>query len=291
MAELATNQSVERAASVLRAFAAGDAAARSLRVADVARIVALRQSTTSRLLTTLEQARLVERDASGQYRLGPDLITLAGIAVNNHPVHHAARQPAQNLAAVTGLGANVAIRVEDTVFYLCNFEGALATRPFVLMGRRSPLHATALGKCLLLGMPEAERHRIGSRLTRYTAHTITDPDRLAAAVATVARHGYATDREELALGRCCVAAPLRDRAGRVVAALSLSGPATAIALTDRELELSRLVVETADTVSSQLGHHTPDPAGASPAADQLIAADQTSPDHLAHPRPDQRSRS
>jgi len=255
--EAGTNQSVERAAAVLRAFAGTG----TLRVTEVAKLARLQQSTASRLLSTLEQAGFVERD-DGQYRLGAELITLAGVALNGHPVHHAARQRAQTLAAETGLGVNVAVRREADLFYLCNFEGHLAPRSFVLTGRRNPLHATALGKCLLLEVAQS-RELLGV-LERYTPRTITDHDELAAAVEHTAWQGYSTETEELSLSRSCLAAPLRDRTGRVVAALSLSGPSSIVDLPARERELSRLVMETADAINSQLGHHGP--------ADQQIPA-------------------
>ncbi|GAA1551753.1 IclR family transcriptional regulator [Kribbella lupini] len=251
--EAGTNQSVERAVAVLRAF--GGSSAGTLRVTEVAHLTGLRQSTASRLLSTLEQAAFVERDADGQYRLGADLITLAGVAVNGHPVHHAARQPAQSLAAATGLGANVAVRRGREAFYLCNFEGRLAPRAFALTGRRNPLHATALGKCLLLDV-DGRRELLGE-LERYTPRTITDHAVLDTVLGQVAWQGYSTETEELSLSRSCLAAPLRDRSGRVVAALSLSGPSSVVDLATREQELSRLVVETADAINSQLGHHGP----------------------------------
>lgn len=251
--EAGTNQSVERAVAVLRAFARTSA----LRVTEVAKLAGLRQSTASRLLSTLEQADFVERDTDGLYRLGADLITLAGVAVNGHPVHHAARQLAQSLAASTGLGANVAVRRGDEAFYLCNFEGRLAPRSFALTGRRNPLHATALGKCLLIGLPSAVRRERLGELERYTPRTITDHDVLDAAIDQVVWQGYAIETEELSLSRACLAAPLRDRTGQVVAALSLSGPSSVVDLPTREQELSRLLVETADAVNSQLGHHGP----------------------------------
>jgi DNA-binding IclR family transcriptional regulator len=249
--EAGSNRSVERAVAVLRAFAVTG----SLRVTEVANLAGLRQSTASRLLSTLESAAFVERDADGQYRLGAELITLAGVAVNGHPVHHAARQPAQSLAAATGLGANVAVRRGHEAYYLCNFEGRLAPRAFSLTGRRNPLHATALGKCLLLGVDD--RRALLGELERYTPRTITDHDTLDAAIEQVAWQGYSTETEELSLSRSCLAAPLRDRSGHVVGALSLSGPSSAVDLATREHELSRLVVETADAINSHLGHHGP----------------------------------
>src|SRR3954451_9890263 len=149
-----TNQSVEKAVGVLNVFADGQ----PQRVADVAKATRLGQSTASRVLGTLESLALAERDpVSGLYRLGPELITLAGVALNQHPLYRAARQTAQDLAAELGLGANVAVRRDDALFYLMNFEGKDSPRSFALMGQRNPLHATGMGKCLLLGVPAEER--------------------------------------------------------------------------------------------------------------------------------------
>src|SRR5687767_6047054 len=99
------NQSVERAAAVLAAFHDGQL----LRVADVAARSGLGQSTTSRMLATLEALEFVEREDSGLYRLGTGLITIAGSALNQHPVYRASRPHAQEAAAVLGLGVNVSI--------------------------------------------------------------------------------------------------------------------------------------------------------------------------------------
>lgn len=261
MAEPGTNQSVEKAATVLSTFLPGG----PLRTADVAKRADLSQSTASRMLATLESVDLVERDELGMYRLGPALVTLGAAVVNSHPVHRAARQRAQNLAADLRLGANVAERRGDTLFYLCNFEGRDAPRPFVLTGQRNPLHSTGLGKCLLAGTtPEQRRELLGEPLAPFTDRTITDHDELDEAVAAVHTRGYTMEIEELALGRACVAAPILDQHGRVVAALSISGPLSALDLANREQALADTVVETADAISLDLGYvgpqHAPRPA-------------------------------
>lgn len=263
MPEAGTNQSVEKAAAVLNAFLPGG----SLRAADVAKRTDLSQSTASRMLATLESLELVERDEVGMYRLGPALVTLGAAVVNHQPVHREARQRAQNLAAELGLGANVAERRGSTLFYLCNFEGRLAPRSFVLAGRRSPLHATALGKCLLSTTTGAERRQLLGELPRFTERTIGDHEALDDAVAGVRTRGYCTEVEELALGRACIAAPILDEYGQVTAALSVSGPLSALDLGSRENALAHAVVETADAISLDLGyigpHHALAPASAS----------------------------
>ncbi|NUR91903.1 MAG: IclR family transcriptional regulator [Nonomuraea sp.] len=249
------NQSVERAISVLSAFLGGRP---ELRVSDVAKATGLGTSTASRLLATLETLEYVERDeVSGLYRLGTAPITLGGVALNHHPVHREARQITQDLAAALGLGANVAIRRGSSMFYLLNFEGKRAPRAFVLTGQRKPLHSTGIGKCLLLALSPDERRALLPALEGYTQQTITTHERLDEELTRVAGRGYATEIEELAFGRACVAAPIRGASGDVVAAISISGPLSAIDLPNRESELSRTVIEAADSISIGLGYVGP----------------------------------
>lgn len=247
------NQSVERAVAVLRAFVHERP---ELRVSDIARITGLGQSTASRMLATLESLDLVERDpSSGQYRLGLDHLTFAAVALNNHPVHREGRQVAQELACRLGLGANIAIRDGSTMFYLCNFEGRLAPKSFALAGQRNPLHATGIGKCLLLELDSAGRRELlGEELTGYTPRTAATFEVLDAQVDLITTRGYATEVEELSLGRACIAAPIRNARGHIVAALSISGPLSAIDLTSREAELAGLVIEAADSIATGLGY-------------------------------------
>ncbi|MCF6427483.1 MULTISPECIES: IclR family transcriptional regulator [Amycolatopsis] len=261
VSESGGNQSVERASAVLNAFTLGRPA---LRVSDVAAEVGLGISTTSRLLATLESVDLVRRDPVSQlYELGPAVLTMAGIALNNDPIYRQARPVAQRLAWELGLGANVAVRRGAELFYLLNVEGQLAQKSFSLMGQRNPLHATAMGKSLLLGLsPEQRRELLGPEpLHGFTGHTITTFEALDADLARIASRGYSTEIEELALGRACIAAPVRDHTGAVVAAISLSGALSAIALDEREADLGRTIVEAADSVSIGLGYlgpvHTP----------------------------------
>jgi DNA-binding IclR family transcriptional regulator len=251
------NQSVERALLVLRVFTGGRG---ELRVSDVAKAAGLGLSTASRLLATLETAGFVDRDpVSGLYRLGLDVVSLGGAVLNAHPVHREARQVAQNLAAELGLGANVAVRRDDRLFYLLNFEGRQSPRAFVLAGQRNPLHATGLGKSLLSGLTADERRDLlpDAALTAYTPRTIVDHERLDREIEKVAARGYATEVEELALGRACVAAPIRDGSGTVVAALSVSGALSVIDLGVREPALASAVIEAADSISVGLGYVGP----------------------------------
>ncbi|MGW7428176.1 IclR family transcriptional regulator [Streptomyces sp. NPDC054861] len=260
-AEQGTNQSVERAVSVLRALGSGST---ERRVSDIAVDAELGPSTTSRLLATLEQFDLVERNPiSGLYRLGLGTLPLATMALNGHPVHRASRMVLQGLAARTELGANVGILRGADLLFLANFEGTRTPRAYTQAGSTAPLHATAMGKCLVSRMTGDERRSLlGPELETHTEYTVTSHKALDEECEAVRRAGYAVEAQERALGRSSLAAPVLDSRGSVVAAISLWGPASLLGSLSaagkpgtRESELVGQVIEAADAVSQALGAH------------------------------------
>ena len=252
----ALTQTVERALSILTCFT--DARPRQ-RVSDLARQLDLSQSTVSRLLTTLESLGFVERDPqTGLYGLGLELVTLAGVALNQIEVRRQAMAELSAVAADLGLAANLAILRGDEIFYLATVEGPKAPKLHTMIGKRNLLHCTAMGKALLAYLPEAEREVILARLAypRFTPFTAGSAEELRPMVALVHERGYATEREELAFGRACVAAVIRDASGTVVAATSISGPLRALDLDQREAQLGARVIEMADHIAHRLGYLT-----------------------------------
>lgn len=245
-------QSAKRALTLLKAFADDPS---GLRVSALSKQTGMGQSTVSRLLGTLESSGYVRRDTqSGVYYLDLNVISLAGAALNQSSVYRETRQIAQELACDLGLGVNLAERRGASIFYLLHFEGRLAPRSFTMMGRTNPLHATGLGKCLISELPDTEVEGLIPDLPSFTSRTITKHKALREELYGIRRLGYAKELEELALGRACVATPIRDRTGGVVAALSISGSLSAIDLETREAELANIVIEAADQVSVGLGY-------------------------------------
>ena len=246
-----TNLSVQRALGVLTLFAEHGPV---LRVGEVAKLCGLGASTASRLLATLVDAKLLERDAAGSFHLGSAVITLAGVALNRSPLYREARTVAYEISQDTGLGVNIAELRDGHVFYLLHFDGRLATRSYTLMGRRNPLHATGMGKCLLADLSAAERTRLigPGPFDSYTAQTLTDAASLDEQLRLVRARGYATEHQELALSRACVAAPIRGRGNATVAAISISGPLSALRMENREADLARIVIEAADRIGTAI---------------------------------------
>jgi len=251
-----------------------------LRVGDVSRLMSVSDSTASRLLARLEARGFVERyPETGFYALGPRILTLAGVAMNHSDVRRAALEEMYRLVHALGLGANLAVLRESGVFYLGNLDGRHAPRYYTLLGRRYPLHATALGKILLAWREPAEISALvsvpagarpgstppsmapsaptteltGTALQRYSPSTIGDVGALLRQLELVRSRGYATEVEELAHGRACVAAPIRGRNGSVIAGLSVSGPVGIMNLEEREGDLAEAAVDAAMRISERLG--------------------------------------
>lgn len=247
-------QSVERALGILTCFTD---AKPQMRVSDLAQEVGLPQSTVSRLLRTMETLGFVEQDATtGLYRLGLELVTLAGIVLNQIPLRAEATVELSAVAAELGLAANLATMRDDALFYLAAVEGPRAPKLFTMVGKHGPLHCTGMGKVLLAHLPEGEQARVLDRLhyPRFTPYTAGSADDLRPMLDRVLGTGYAVEREELAFGRSCVAAPIRDASGVVVASTSISGPLSELDLGRREPELAVRVIEMADRISRRLGY-------------------------------------
>ncbi len=249
-------QSVERAAALLRAVAAATGPSGSATA--LAEAAGLNRTTTWRILTTLEQQRLVAYDQeSGTYSLGFGLIDLAGQAGGGALVS-SARLVLQRLAAEAGETAALAMIRGGVLTYV-----AEATADAVVaagwQGREVAVHATSTGKVLLayshpadvpllLGVPR------GKRLPRFTPATITSLSELELELALTRRRGYAVCRGEFESSAWGVSAPILDAAGRPVAIVSVWGPSERLS-EERFPALGQLAVAAAAAIA---GRRTPE---------------------------------
>lgn len=247
----ASVQSVQKAISILKAFTISEP---ELGVNELSRRVGLHKSTVSRLLYTLEQAGLIERNPETEKcRLGIELIALAGLVLTHADVRRAARADLRWLAEVTEETINLAVLDGDQVMNVEQIPSPRMVKDVGWVGRRTWLHCTATGKVLLAHLPEATVDRfLAQPMPRFTRLTIVDAAQLRAELAKVRRDGYALGQEELEEGLNAVAVPIRNHLGEVVAAVSVSGPSYRVS-PDRVPELSKLVGEAARRISVQIG--------------------------------------
>ncbi len=249
-------QSVTRALHILTCFTDETP---QLRVTDISNRLDLTASLVSRLLSTLEHDGFVERNEdTGFYRLGRTVVTLAGVALNHNRLRTEALSEMQRVHSMLRLGVNLAVFDQDSIFYLAHIDAPELPRQYTLIGRHNPLHATGMGKVLLAFLPDAERAKVFQRLHfyPYTPHTINEGESLEAELEDVRSQGWALEMEELAFGRACIASPIRDQSGRVVAAVSISGPLSTMRWNERRDELINAAIEIADRISMRLGYVT-----------------------------------
>ena len=142
----------------------------------------------------------------------------------------------------------------DAVVYLDQVTGTRSVVTVNWVGRRTPLHDTSNGKVLLAFADDADVDRVLSRpLERATKRTITDVVELRAQLQAVRERGWAQTHEELEEGLNAVAAPVRDAEGRVIAALSVSGPAFRMPEVDLA-RIGRSTIDAANAISQRLGY-------------------------------------
>ena len=266
-----------RAFDLLEALAGAD----GVGVTELARRTGTTKSAVYRILATLEPRGYVTKStADATYRLGPRLAYLGRRSLDALDLRTQCRPLLEALHREFRETVNLGVRDGDSVVYIDMIESDQGLRMAARLGGRDILHATALGKVFLAFMPDAERDRLLSApLVRRTAQTIDDPGVLRAELARIRATGVAQDRGENEDGARCLGAPIFDRTGAVVAAVSISAPesrlddtrAAAVAHGLREIarEMTRRIGGRADTVPI-LDEHAAQPASQGGAADRPL---------------------
>jgi DNA-binding IclR family transcriptional regulator len=245
-------QSVAHALDVLEEFK-GDAI--ELGVTELSKKLKLHKNNIFRLLATLEARGYIEQNKSTEnYRLGLKSLELGQTFIRQMGLLRQARPSLEKLAEGTNETSYLAIMRNQDVVYLDVVEANQTVRVASRVGLRLPTYCTAVGKVLICSESEEEiRKRLPEQLVKRTSKTITDPKALVDHLKKVAKQGYGVDDEEFEEGVKCIAAPIRDYTGNVVAAISISGPA--MRMPDKKIaeELAPAVKEAAEEISRRLG--------------------------------------
>lgn len=214
------NTSLAKALSVLDLFTEK---VQDLSLTEIARELGVLPGSVYPVVFTLQKFGYLERDpVTKRYRLGMKVLEKANVILSALDMRALAKPVLKRLARELQANAHLAILYEDQVMYLDREEEAPSSVLPSVIGRRVPGHCTALGKVLLAYNPEVAERVMTKELPALTPNTLTEPRALRKELEAVARQGYAVDREEFHLGTVCVAAPVRNYRGHVVAALSAS---------------------------------------------------------------------
>ena len=244
--------SVATAIRLLKAFSEDEV---DIGISDLARRLGIAKSTAHRLAVTLVSEGLLEQDrGSGKYRLGVALFRLGALVRQRMEVSNEARPFLYDLRETINESVHLAILDGIQIMYVYHLESTHAIRMRSDLGVRKPAYLTAEGQAMLaFAPPELVEQVIAAGLAPRTPKTIITADKFQKTLAVVRQRGCAIEDEESELGMVCVAAPIRDDAGAVVAAVGIAGPVTRLSKRSVATIIPN-VIATANQISARLGY-------------------------------------
>ncbi|WP_213950580.1 IclR family transcriptional regulator [Tepidanaerobacter syntrophicus] len=241
-----------RTLEILEALSCG----KELGVTEIGKYTNLHKSTVYRFLDTLEHKGYVTQNPeTGKYKISFKILNLGFNLISNMDIRTVARPFMEDLARKTGETVYLTMIDAGQIIYIdkVNFTENLQT--FHKVGDKNFVHCTASGKAQAAFLPEEEFDYIIQKwgLPKQTKNTITDIDILKKQLDKVKALGYAIDNRESEDDVMCVASPIFDYTGNVVASLSISGPITRINLEKINRDYSQLILKAAADISRELG--------------------------------------
>lgn len=240
------SQTLFRGLDVIEAVAEGPIA-----LGELAERLGLTRSTTHRLASALAERRYLTFVPRSGYSLGPKLLELGYKARDDLDLPHVAVAHLERLARVTGDTVHLGVLDRGRVLYLDKIPGKRRINISSRIGEQQPVHSTGLGKALILDHDEEAWAKF-FRAEKVPQRTPVSLPEWLARMRTYAHAGYAFDLEENEDQIRCVAAPVRDVAGRIVASISVASAAQY--MSDQRMQsLTKIVSEAARRISEDLG--------------------------------------
>ncbi|MHB1653496.1 MAG: IclR family transcriptional regulator [Desulfitobacteriaceae bacterium] len=245
-------QTLERSLDVLEVLAQADEA---LGVTEIGNRVGLHKSTVHRILQTLAYRGYVEKEKDrDRYHLGIKIVELGIKFFDDLQIRKVAEPFLAQLAKTFDEVVHLVLSDEGEIVYLDKMEGSQVISMRSRVGRRAPMHCTAVGKAILASLSEPEvRHILGTKgMPKLTQKTITTVDELLTEFSEIRRTKVAKDDEENELGIICLGTPVLDYSGKAIGGVSVSGPANRMeekGLEQISLELRKVGEE----ISARLG--------------------------------------
>ncbi|MDK2799211.1 MAG: IclR family transcriptional regulator, regulon repressor [Clostridiales bacterium] len=247
-------QTLDRALDILELLAIQRT---GMGVTQIANLLGLHKSTVHRLLNALGERGYVEKNIDfGTYQLGLKVVEISSIHLNSIELKTEAAPYLRKLASESTQPVHLATFVDGEVTYIEKVETFNTIRMYSQIGKRVPVHCTAVGKALLTGLSDNEIEDILKKydLRQFTSNTLKSIEEILKQVKEAKQRGWAVDDEEHEEGIRCIAAPIYDYRGKVIAAVSTSGSKNIISKT-RDSEISEYVVEAAQKISKRMGYN------------------------------------
>ena len=247
-------QSLERAFKLLEALSEFP---EGIQITRLAEKVDLSKSTAHRLLATLINMDYVIKDQeSEKYKLGYRIIFLSRNIINNIDIISIAKPFLEELAEDVNETIHLCIQDKEEVLYVDKIESSRTIRMYSKVGNRAPMYCTGVGKVLLSGLDEERFDRVADNINFVvmTPTTITSKEQLRKEMEVIRNRGYALDDIEHEDGIRCIAAPIFDSEGKVIASFSIAGPSNRITMELINNELIDKVKNTTLGISQLLGY-------------------------------------
>jgi IclR family transcriptional regulator, KDG regulon repressor len=225
-------------------------------ISKLADLTGLKVSTAHRIASLLvEKGYLSQQGKRGKYALGLKFLEFNGALNRNMRIRDIALPILEKLRMATGESANLATLDHNDVVYVEHVDSNQTLRTFTQVGNRAPLYCTCVGKVFLASMNLEERGFLKNEsFSRFTDNTLADLEELEKELSVIKREGVAVDNGEMDIGVRCIASPVKDSGGKVIAAISISGPYTRLN-TKRVEELKPLVRSYGLELSKSLGYN------------------------------------
>jgi IclR family pca regulon transcriptional regulator len=255
------SQSLERGLAILGCFTPKRPV---LGIADIADELGMSRSTTHRYVITLVALGYLEQGASRKYRLGLRVTDLGMSALNSTGLREHAHPYLEDLRQRTSYTSSLAVLDGSDILYVDRVRSFRRGQNQVDLdlhpGSRLPAYCTAMGKLLLAYLPESSQREVLAAIkpTKRGPNTITSKKGLREELDQINDAGFAVNDEELAADLYSIAAPVRDEAREVVAAVNLAAHSSMISLEEMVDALGPHLVSTADRVSARLGYRRDD---------------------------------
>lgn len=244
-------RAVERALQLLNCF---DDEHPERGISEISEAVGLHKATTHRILTTMLNLGFIERSSDGQkYRLGIQMIDLGFKVLRRMDLRRESIPLMNKFIEEWDEAIDLSVFQNAEVLYVEVMQSHHALTIAASVGQRLPAHCTASGKLFLALLPEKElQFLLSNPLHSYTKKTIVSRETLMQELMQIREKGYSMDLEEYEEGIRAVAAPIRNYAGVMIAAISVPGPVSR--MSDEKMEqISKVLCDYAQTISRRLG--------------------------------------
>jgi IclR family transcriptional regulator, pca regulon regulatory protein len=243
-------QSLKRGLAVIRTFGRE---ARHQTLSEVAQRTGMTRAAARRFLHTLAELGYVHFDGK-HFRLTARVLDLGYAYLSSTPLSDAVQPYIEQVSAKLQESCAVCVLEGTDIVYVAGVTTNRIVTVTVAAGLRASAHATSAGQVLLAHLPpeDLERYFASVRLERFTPHTITDPHKLRGILKKVKRQGWAFGEQEVEPGVRSIAVPIRDRDGRVVAAMALHSISTRITAARARSDILPVLAKAAASISKTL---------------------------------------